>query len=342
MFREHKMIRWFKILYLWRYWPKQVLYFPLTVYIILVESIRTRRLFYFAAANPGVSLGGFAGDSKFLILSNVPEQLKPFTVFVDKDQSFQSVEKSISHLQYPLMAKPDIGEGGFKVKRLDNVYDLIDYHWRNKMDYLIQSYCDYKHELTVLCYRKENIFIVSSIVERIPFSVTGDGVSSIEKLIKQSDKGFFNQKKIRLLYGSLLNKIPHKGDKVEAGGIGNWDYGAHYLERPELITPEVQKQLTKIMNEVAIFNYARIDFKCKSYMDIVNGDIKILEINGVKGEPVQIYDARYNLWQAYKIIFRHWVIIRQLSLLNIRKGFKCPGVFQGFRILIKHSLHKLY
>ncbi len=336
------MIRWLKILYLWRYWPKQVLYFPLTVYIILVESIRTGRLFYFAAANPGISLGGFAGDSKHKILSKVPDRLKPVTVFVSKDQSFQSAEKSISNLKYPLIAKPDVGEGGFKVKKLENVYALIDYHWRNKMDYLIQSYCDYKHELTLLCYRSNNEFIVSSIVERIPFSVTGDGICSVEELMLQSDKGFFNQKNLKRLYGSLLSKIPNKGFKVEAGSIGNWDYGANYIERPELNTPEVQKQFTKIMNDVELFNYARIDFKCKSYLDIIKGDIQILEINGVKGEPVQIYDERYNLWQAYKIIFRHWTVIRQLSLLNIKRGFKCPGVLEGFRILYKHTLHKLH
>lgn len=335
------MLRWLKILYLWRYWPKQVLYFPLTVYILLVESLRTGRLFYFAAANPDISLGGFAGDSKFKILQHVPDTLKPVTIFIKKDLSFEEAEREVRHLNFPLIAKPDLGEGGFKVSKLENVYDMIDYHLRNQMDYLIQTYCDYEHELTLLCYRKGNEFVISSVVERIPFYVKGDGNKTIFELIKASNAGFYNLKKIKQKYGERLKDVPLKGEVVGAGGIGNWDFGASYIERRQLNTPEVQKQFTRIMSEVGIFNYARIDFKCKHYLDIVKGDIVILEINGVKGEPVHLYDSKYSLFQAYKIIFSHWSIIRQLSLLNIKKGFICPNAFKGFRILFRHAWHKL-
>lgn len=335
------MLRWLKILYLWRFWPKQVLYFPLTVYILLVESLRTGKLFYFAAANPDISLGGFAGDSKFKILQHVPETLKPVTVFISKDLSFEAAEKLVRHLSFPLIAKPDIGEGGFKVRKLENVYEMIDYHLRHEMDYLIQSYCDFEHEFTLLCYRKDNEFVVSSIVERIPFYVKGDGHKTVLELIKASNAGFYNQRKIRQQYGARLQEVLKDGEVVDAGGIGNWDLGASYIERPLLNTPEVQKQFTRIMSEIAIFNYARIDFKCKNYLDIVKADIKILEINGVKGEPVHLYDQKYSLFQAYRIIFRHWSIIRQLSLLNIRNGAVCPGAIKGFKILYKHAWHKL-
>ena len=335
------MLRWCKILYHWRFWPKQVLYFPLTVYMLLIESLRTRRLFYFAAANPEISLGGFAGDSKFHIMQHVPEHLKPKTVLIRQGDNFNVVENAIRQFTFPLVAKPDIGEGGFKVKIISNIYELIDYHWRNNMDYLIQSYCHAQHELTLLCHKHADGFVIDSIVERLPFKVLGDGQSSIKQLMLKSDAGFYNQARLKKQFGERLHEVPANGEEVLAGSIGNWDYGANSIERPQLNTPEVQKQLNRMMSEIKIFNYARIDFKCHHYMDLMHGNIQILEINGVKGEPVQIYDGRYSLWQAYKIIFKQWNIIRQLSLLNIKNGAVCPGAIKGFKILFKHAMHKL-
>jgi hypothetical protein len=183
--------------------------------------------------------------------------------------------------------------------------------------------------------------VIDSIVERLPFKVVGDGQSSIKQLMLKSDTGFFNQARLKKQFGERLHEVPANGEVVLAGSIGNLDYGASCIERPQLNTPEVQKQFHRMMSEIKIFNFARIDFKCHHYTDLMHGDIQILEINGVKGEPVQIYDGRYSLWQAYKIIFKQWNIIRQLSLLNIKNGAVCPGAIKGFKILFKHALHKL-
>ena len=336
------MLRYLKLVYLWRYWPKEILYFPLTVYVLLIEALRTRRCFYFAAANPEISLGGFAGDSKFEILQHVPEHLKPKTVLVKKGMPFIEVEQLIHHMVYPIIAKPDIGEGGFKVKKIYSVYELIDYHYRNKMDYLIQSFCAGPIELTILFHLEDNHFKVNSIVERIPFVVTGDGRSKIRDLMLQTDAGFYHQKRLKKMFGHQLDDVPVKGEVRSAGDIGNWDAGAVYKECPNLISPEFLKSFNASMCTIGIFNYGRADIKCHRYSDLLTTQYIFLEINGVKGEPVQIYDGKYSLWQAYKIIFRQWAIIRQLSLLNIKSGFSCPGFFAGWRILLRHAWHKLH
>ena len=336
------MLRYLKLVYLWRYWPKEILYFPLTVYVLLIEALRTRRCFYFAAANPEISLGGFAGDSKFEILQHVPEHLKPKTVLVKKGMPFIEVEQLIHHMVYPIIAKPDIGEGGFKVKKIYSVYELIDYHYRNKMDYLIQSFCAGPIELTILFHLEDNHFKVNSIVERIPFVVKGDGSSKIKDLMLQSDAGFYHQNRLKKMFGKQLEEVPMKGEIRSAGDIGNWDAGAVYKECSNLISPEFLKSFNAIMHTIGVFNYGRADIKCSRYSDLLTAQYKFLEINGVKGEPVQIYDGKYTLWQAYKIIFRQWNIIRQLSLLNIKKGFSCPNFFEGWGILLRHAWHKLH
>ena len=336
------MLRQLSILYKWRYWRKEILYFPLTLYVLTIESIRCRQFFYFSAANPDISMGGFAGDSKFRILEAIPSQLKPESVFIKKDIMFEVVEQKIRHMAYPLMAKPDIGEGGFKVKKINNVYELIDYHYRHQMDYIIQSFCSGPIELSILFHRQDDQFVVTSIVERLPFSVTGDGVRSVKELMLQSDAGYFSRGRLKQLYTHQLDDVPLKGEVRSAGDIGNWDAGAVYTERSECISPEFLKRFNVMMHEIGIFNYGRADIKCSRYTDLLSGQLKFLEINGVKGEPIHIYDGKYSLWQAYVIIFRQWRIIRQLSLLNIKRGFKGPGLLEGCKILLRHAWHKLH
>jgi hypothetical protein len=57
-------------IYNWRYWPTEFLYLPLTLYVFFIGAFKTGKLFYFAAANPKIPLGGFANDSKFSILTS--------------------------------------------------------------------------------------------------------------------------------------------------------------------------------------------------------------------------------------------------------------------------------
>lgn len=336
------MLRYLKIIYKWRYWPKEILYFPLTIYVLFIESIKTRRFFYFAAANPGIALGGFAGDSKYNILQHVPVNLKPETVFVKKGMAFEQVEYLIRHMVYPLIAKPDIGEGGFKVLKVNNVYELIDYHYRHQMDYLIQTFCPGPIELTILFHRHQSGFIVDNIVERQAFEVCGNGLNTVKDLMLQSDAGFYHQKRLKQMFGEALYKVPAKHQLVSAGGIANWDNGSKYTERAELISPVFSRVFNQIMKTIKIFHYGRADIRCAQYSDLEKGKFLFLEINGVKGEPVQIYDGKYTLWQAWKIIFRQWNIIRQLSLLNIKNGAHCPGFFLGWKILLQHAWHKLH
>lgn len=126
----------------------ELLYFPLTLYIFLIGSLRTGKLFYFSAANPKISMGGFACDSKYQIITHIPLSLRPLTIFVLKEDSIQRVMELLvaEKISFPLIVKPDIGEGGFLVLRLTSVDQLEMYHAAHHMNYLIQEFIDYPIE----------------------------------------------------------------------------------------------------------------------------------------------------------------------------------------------------
>ncbi len=47
----------------WEFWPIQIFYFPVVVYVLLL-AVKYRSLTAFAAANPALPAGGFKGESK--------------------------------------------------------------------------------------------------------------------------------------------------------------------------------------------------------------------------------------------------------------------------------------
>lgn len=329
-------------IYNWRYWPTELLYLPLTLYIFFIGSIKAGRLFYFAAANPRVPLGGFANDSKFYIIENIPDAYKPKTILILKNDTVDKLKFRIQEadFQFPIFAKPDIGEGGFLAKKISSWNELLNYHSKHNMDYLVQEFIPYPLELSILIHNANDEFNISSITERKHLSITGDGYSNLEKLLRMDNIA-------RYRISSILNKcenqrdtVLEKGQTIKPTAIGNRNYGATFIERSELLNNSITESFGNLNKSINLFNYARYDIMCTSIEDFLQGQMKILEINGVKGEPIHIYDRKYSLLGAYKEIFKHWNLIMKISKRNIKDGFVCPSIKNGFCQLRNHYITK--
>ena len=105
----------------WEYWPMEIVYFPVTLYYFWL-SLKARSFFFFSASNPSIETGGMLGESKFGILQNIPMEVKAFTLFFTKEIYFPEVLKSMHQngLTLPVIAKPDIGERGTQVEKINN------------------------------------------------------------------------------------------------------------------------------------------------------------------------------------------------------------------------------
>jgi hypothetical protein len=244
------------------------------------------------------------------------------------------------YFNFPLFAKPDIGEGGFLAKKIDTYDELLNYHSIHNMDYLVQEFIDYPIELSVLIHNAEGDFKISSITERKHLSIIGDGHSSIEELLTADKRVKLRIKNIKKQCESQLKIVLEKGKILHPTSVGNRNFGALFIERTELINKATIDSLQNVNKIINLFNYARYDIMCISIEDFLQGKMKILEVNGVKGEPIHIYDGKYSLLQAYKEIFKHWGFIMKISKRNIKEGIVCPNFIQGFDMLRKHYLTK--
>lgn len=328
------------LLWNWRYWPMELLYLPLTVSIICIGSLRTGRLFYFAAANPKVPLGGFAGDSKYAIIRRIPPQLRPKTLFVSRNEqdSQQLLDRITEQFTFPIIAKPDIGEGGFLVRKLATPEDWKTYHAQHAMSYLIQECIDLPLEFSILVHEANGALQISGITEKRYATLTGDGSSTVGQLLYRQKNTRYCRKQLRRLLGERLLEIPAAGEIVQPLQIGNWKYGALYFHRPELNTAKLTQVMKTINEQIGLFHYARYDLKCASVAALTEGRLSILEINGVKGEAIHIYDPKNTLAGAYREIFRHWKFIRKISMHHLDEGIGRTGMREGFRLLRQHRV----
>jgi hypothetical protein len=342
-----KTLRTIELLWNWRYWPMELLYLPLTLYILCVESLRTGHLFYFASANPLVPLGGFAADSKYAIIKRIPQRFRPQTLFIDRKVPYSEElsERILRAFEFPVIAKPDIGEGGFLVRKLNNIREWQAYHEQHDMAYLIQEFIDLPIELSISVNDASGKLEITGITEKRLVTLIGDGHSTIATLLKKRKSSHYCRKNILHLIGNKASEILPEGAVVQPVSIGNWNYGTEYFHRPEWNTEELQNLIASINETTGLFHYARYDLKCSDHdrtsMTMIpnglkDGQFKILEINGVKGEAIHLYDPANSIIGAYREIFRHWKYIRRISQRNAGDGIKETRLREGIALLRKH------
>lgn len=315
----------FKI-FKYEYWPWWVFYLPVLPYWVYL-SLKNRSFAYFSVANPGIDLGGFFGESKSEILSLIDRQYLPKSTSVDSKLEFTILKKNIldNDIEYPLIAKPDVGERGNDVCKIIGEDELIQYHAKADYNYIIQEFIDYDLEFGVLYSRlpNEERGEVSSVTLKEFLTVVGDGKSSILELMQKSTRARFQILRLEKTMGNSIHHIPADCEKVLLEPIGNHCRGTRFINFNRIINDNLNKVFDKISLPIEGFYYGRFDLKVKSIEDFQNGNfIKIMELNGASSEPGHIYDTSFTLFRAYKDLLYHWKRLADIAAININKGLK--------------------
>lgn len=306
------------------FWPTYVMYFPVFFYWAYL-ALRSRSLTFFTAVNPGFKKVGFLRESKIDTLKDIDSKYLPKTAFVSELDGLQDVRKYLKQKKifFPFICKPNVGERGLNVEIIRNYDALNNYLLSHEEDFIIQEYIPYEIELGIFFYTfpDESGSGISSIVQKEFLHIVGDGLLSIQELIGQTTRAKMQEKRLTTYYKKDLNRIPKAGEKVILEPIGNHCRGTTFLNAEHLNDPRLLHVISKIANKIEGFYFGRFDIRAKSIEDLYNGtDFKILEVNGIWSEPAHIYDPNYNLWNAYKEIYRHHKIMFNISKINHRNN----------------------
>jgi len=307
----------------WEYWPFNVVYVPIYFYWAWL-SLKSRSFFFFSTSNPTIENGGFLMESKKKIYDIIPQQFYPNTILINYNDNVGSISELISNrnLQYPLIAKPDIGMRGLQVKKVSSFDDITDYLSKTRVNFLLQEFIQYPNEIGIFYYKipGETTGTISGIVGKEFLTVIGDGVSTIEELIIQNDRFVLQLEKLKTTYGKLLNKVLTKNELYTLVPYGNHARGAKFIDLTHLVDEQLISCINNICNTIPEFYYGRLDIKYNTWEELKEGKcFSIIEVNGAGSDPTHIYDPKHSIFFAWNEIIKHLNILYKISMLNKKR-----------------------
>jgi len=309
----------------WEYWPFYIANIPV-VGFWLYFAAQAKKLFFFTTVNPVIETGGVFGESKINILRRIPSAYIPKTIFIPAEaRDLYSILNKIqtAELSFPIIAKPDVGERGFRVEKIEHKEALWEYLKSTPAPFLIQELVTYPVEISVLYHRMPEAPSgkVTSICIKKMLTVVGDGVSSVAELMEDYPRARLQLPRFRSLYPERLVQVPAAGEEVLLEPIGNHSRGTTFLNGNHYIDAQLERVFDQVGFEMDHIYYGRFDLKCESMEALRAGhSFKILEFNGVAGEPAHVYDPSYPLFKKYQDFYTHWKIIYQIARIQMAKG----------------------
>lgn len=316
-------IKWTK----YEYWPVWFFFLPFIFIAWPVLAIRSRALLYFTATNPGIPLGGFFGEKKYDIIKHIDQKYLPKTLLITKEAVKQSFETITSAFSFPFIIKPNVGERGSGVQKINTAEELETYLQACEHDIIIQEFITHPEEYGVMFYKYPDGSAngITSIVKKGFLTVAGDGKNTVAQLLEGNERARFQMPLLRETKADLLETVIPEGEKKLVQPIGNHCLGTRFINANHLITPTMVEAFNKISDGIPGFYFGRFDIKAASDEDLQQGKtIKVMEVNGTTSEPGHIYDMEtMTLWKAWRDVWRGMYIICTIGMMNHR-NFKVP------------------
>jgi hypothetical protein len=270
--------------------------------------------------------GGFIMDSKKEIYDLIPQKYYPKTDFVKENTLFDEVKIILekSKIEFPLIAKPDMGLRGSAVKKIDDFDQLLNYHNKANFDYLIQKLIPYKNEVGIFYVRfpHENNGRITGIVAKELLEVVGDGKSTIEQLVRQNPRFELQLETLRKDLGNTLQDILQKGEKCNLVPLGNHCRGAKFIDVSNLISDKLNDVIDEVCLQIPEFYFGRMDLMYNTWQELEDGkNFQLIELNGAASEPTHIYDPKHSLFFAWKVLAQHITYMYKISVENNKRGF---------------------
>jgi hypothetical protein len=260
-------------------WPPVLFYAPVVVYWLLL-ALRHRSLTLPAVANPQIEHGGLCGESKTKLFASMTpegrEWVAPYVSFmrghdgdVDRDLDRLTRQLEAARLEFPLVAKPDVGCQGAGVRLVHDRLELRAYlrafpaHER----LLVQHFVDHEGEAGIFYVRRPNDAvgrIFSMTLKYFP-TVVGDGKSTLGQLIRQDPRAGRLAHLYLPRHQHRIHWVPAEGEPVRLVFAGNHCKGAMFRNGGRLVTAELAARIDQIAHTIPSFHFGRFDVRFRSW-----------------------------------------------------------------------------
>lgn len=312
--------------------PKWLICIPLVVQWLWL-TLRYRSATLPSSANPNITAGGLVGEGKLEYFHGMGALAHAVTARhcaittepmpEDKDLLSRLVAAG---LNFPLIAKPDLGLCGYGVRRINHLTELRDYltAFPRNETVVLQQYLSQEGEAGIFYARDPHTDQgrIIGLALRYFARVTGDGKHTIAQLIAadaRSQRALHTAQHTCELDPSW---IPERGQVVRLSTIGSTRVGGLYRDGAALISPQLTAAIDVIARDMPEFYCGRFDVRFDSLHNLSAGQgFTIMEINGAGSEAIEAWDPDIGLVAAFKMIFA-----KQRLLFAIGHARRCEGV----------------
>lgn len=339
--------------------PMVLYYIPLVVQWFWLAA-KYRGLTVPTTANPLIEAGGLMGESKAECMAMAGAAAAGFmarTGAINRQRGQSGINAALKQAQhvmrandldFPVIAKPDIGWRGFGVRKVDSEAGLALYleSFPNDQTIILQEYVPWHGEAAVFYVRlpgRASGFLFSTTLRYFPF-VIGDGESTLESLILANPRTRWTSDLHLSTHAATLKTVPARDKIVRLATVGSNRVGGLYIDGARYVTPAMTARFDEIARGMPEFWFGRFDVRFESLEDLQAGrGFKIVEINGAGAEAVHIWDPDVSVLEGYKVLFRQQALMFRIGALNRRRGFRPQTPLQLIRCQQKQTrLHGLY
>jgi len=341
------------------FWHPVVFYAPVAAYYFWL-ALRHRSLTLPTVSNPAIYSGGMIGESKSEILAmvsdTVREQIAPCVAFDTPDDGSSAEEQLVkvrglldgAGLALPIVAKPDRGQRGLGVRRIETEEDLRKYldDFPRGSRICFQELVAAPEEAGFLYYRypgEAKGRIASVTLKEFPY-VTGDGERSLRELIVAHPRACLMKGVFFKRHAAELDRVLDDGERFQLVFAGNHKQGCVFRDGADILTPALESCIDEIAQAIPGFYFGRFDVRFDNLDALRKGEgFRIIEINGAGAEATHIWDPDAKLGAAYRTLFEQFRVLFEIGAANRAKGHRPLGPTRFLRdVLSYHRVARRY
>jgi hypothetical protein len=318
------------------FWPPWAFYAPVWAWIGVL-ALRYRGVRLPLLANPRFPAGGLVGEEKstlFGLFSGDERSRLPHYVTIERDATPANCQAhrictdlKRERLDFPLVAKPDIGCRGLGVRPVANRAELIAYvdRFPRGARFLLQRLDPARGEAGVFYVRRPGARrgrILSLTLKYFP-EVVGDGQSTLRDLILADPRAGRLSHLYLGRFPDELDTIPAPGERKRLIFAGSHSQGAIFRNGNAYITDAMRARFDAIADGIEEFHFGRFDVRFSDFEAFRRGEgFSVIEFNGAGAESTHIWDSRTGLIEAWRALFVqfHWLF--RIGAANRARGFR--------------------
>ncbi len=311
-------------------------------------GIRYRSFTLPSSANPGITSGGMVGDSKleyFASMGNIALAATAEHIGVENrpglDADAVIDRMRTAGLQFPIVAKPDIGWCGYGVRLLESRDELADYLRRFPDDetFLLQRYLSEPGEAGLFYVREPDAAagrLIGILLRDYP-AITGNGVATVAELIAADAR--LRRATANAMQECRYNPahVPAPGETVRLSTVASTRVGGCYRDGTMYATPALTARTDAIAKDMGVFLVGRFDVRYRTIESLQRGEFTIMEVNGAGSEAVHAWDPKYSIRDVYRIVFAKQRLLFRIADANRKRGHRPIGLRTLARLYLRQQ-----